>query len=464
MESFDLCVIGAGPGGYVAAIRAAQLGMKTAVVEREPRLGGICLNWGCIPTKALLKAAEEYEFLKGAARHGFRTGDVGVDWSRVIARSREAADKLSRGIQFLMNKNKITVLHGEGRYLTPNRLAVKASDGKATEVSTTRSIIATGARAATIPGVQFDGKRIISYKEAMVLPACPRSITVIGAGAIGLEFAYFFSVFGTKVTVIEFLDRLFPAGDEEVSSHLARSFKKRGIESHTSSKVKSVTATANGTRTVFEKGGKEEAVESEITLVATGVRANVEGLGLEEIGVVLERGAVKVDDHLRTNIQSVYAIGDVAGPPALAHVASAEGIHAAEHMAERNPRPLDYESIPACIYCQPQIGCVGLTEKEARDKGHDVKVGRFAFSANGKSVAVGDGEGFVKIIGDKRHGEILGAHIIGSEATELVNEIAVAKGTEMTVQDLHASVHAHPTLSEAIMEAAADWSGHMIGA
>ena len=235
MESFDLCVIGAGPGGYVAAIRAAQLGMKTAVVEREPRLGGICLNWGCIPTKALLKAAEEYEFLKGAARHGFRTGDVGVDWSRVIARSREAADKLSRGIQFLMNKNKITVLHGEGRYLTPNRLAVKASDGKATEVSTTRSIIATGARAATIPGVQFDGKRIISYKEAMVLPACPRSITVIGAGAIGLEFAYFFSVFGTKVTVIEFLDRLFPAGDEEVSSHLARSFKKRGIESHTSS-------------------------------------------------------------------------------------------------------------------------------------------------------------------------------------------------------------------------------------
>ena len=463
MESYDLTVIGAGPGGYVAAIRASQLGMKTAVIERD-RLGGICLNWGCIPTKALLKLAEELEILRDAPKRGFRTGEIGVDWPQVIARSREAADKLSKGVSFLMKKNKITVIPGEARYLTPNRISVTGADKKTTEVSTTRSIIATGARAATLPGVAFDGQRVISYKEAMILPHQPKSLTVIGAGAIGLEFAYFYSVFGARVTIIEYLDRLFPAGDEDICSHLSRSFKKRGIESHVSSKVKSVTVTKDGTRCVFEKAGKEEIVESEITLVATGVRPNVENLGLEDIGVELERNGIKVDDHLRTNIQSVYAIGDVAGPPALAHVASAEGVHAAEHMAGQDPRPLDYSSIPACIYCHPQIGSVGLTEKEAKEKGHDFKVGKFPFAANGKSVAVGDGDGFVKIIAEKKHGEILGAHIIGAEATELINEISVAKATEMTAHDLHGSVHAHPTLSESIMEAAADWEGHVIGA
>lgn len=463
MESFDLTVIGSGPGGYVAAIRASQLGMKTAVVERE-RLGGICLNWGCIPTKALLKVAEEYEVLKHASQLGFKTGDVGVDWSRVISRSRDAAEKLSKGVSLLMKKNKITVIQGEGRFVTPNRIAVTGADKKVSELSTKRSIVATGARAATLPGVTLDGKSILSYREAMVVPSAPRSVTVIGAGAIGLEFAYFFNVFGAKVTIVEYLDRLFPVGDEDISAHLARSFKKKGIEFHGSSKVKSVTSGPSGTRTVFEKGGKEESVEAELTLVATGVRANTEGVGLEVIGVQLERGVVKVDDHLRTNVGSVYAIGDVAGPPALAHVASAEGIHAAEHMAGLDPRPLDYSSIPACIYCHPQIGTVGLTEKEAKEQGHDVKVGKFPFIANGKSVAVGDGDGFVKIVADKKHGEILGAHIIGAEATELINEISVAKATEMTVHDLHASIHAHPTLSEAIMEAAADWAGHVIGA
>lgn len=463
MESFDLTVIGAGPGGYVAAIRASQLGMKTAIIERE-RLGGICLNWGCIPTKALLKVAEEFEILKDASHRGFKTGDVSVDWPRVVSRSREASEKLSKGVGLLMKKHKITVIFGEARYLTPNRIQVKAADGKTSEVSTTRSILATGARAATLPGVAYDGKQVINYREAMVLPSQPKSLTVIGAGAIGLEFAYFYSVLGTRVTIIEYLDRLFPAGDLDVCSQLTRSFKKRGIESHTSSKVKSVKATKEGTRTVFEKAGKEETVDSEITLVATGVQANVENLGLEEIGVALERNVIKVDEHLRTNIQSVYAIGDVAGPPALAHVASAEGLHAAEHMAGHDPRPLDYSSIPACVYCHPQIGTVGLTEKEAVDRGHDVKIGKFPFGANGKSVAVGDGEGFVKIVADRKHGEILGAHIIGAEATELINELSLAKATEMTVHDVHGAVHAHPTLSEAIMEAAADWAGQVIGA
>ncbi len=455
---FDLTVIGAGPGGYVAAIRAAQLGMRTAVIERD-RLGGVCLNWGCIPTKALLKIAEEYEILKDAAHRGFKTGSVAADWSRIIARSREAADKLSKGVASLMKKNKITVVPGEARFLTPNRIAVEGPDGKTTEVSTHRTVIATGARASAIPGAVFDQKRVISYREAMILPSLPGSMTVIGAGAIGLEFAYFYSVFGTDVTIIEYLDRLFPGGDEDVCHHLARSFKKRGIKFHTSSRVKGVAVTKVGTRTTFEKAGKEEAVDAEVTLVAAGVRANIENLGLEDIGVQAERGAIKVDGDLRTSIQGVYAIGDVCGAPALAHVASAEGIHAVEHMAEREPAPIDYSSIPACIYCHPQIGTVGLTEKEARERGFDVKVGRFPFSASGKSVAVGDGEGFVKIVGDSKYGEILGAHIIGAEATELIGEVALAKATELTVHDIHHTVHAHPTLSESIMEAAADFDG-----
>lgn len=462
MEPFDLTVIGSGPGGYVAAIRASQLGMKTAIVERD-RLGGVCLNWGCIPTKALLKIAEEYEVLKDAGRRGFKTGEVSVDWTRVIARSREAAEKLSKGVAGLMKKNKITVIPGEGRFVTPNRIVVTGADGKAAEISSTRTIIATGARASTIPGITFDGKRVISYKEAMVLPELPKSMTIIGAGAIGLEFAYFYSVFGTSVTIVEYLDRLFPLGDEEVCTHLTRSFQKRGIKIHTSSQVKGVAVTKDGTRTTFEKAGKEEAADAEVTLVAVGVKANIEDLGLEDIGVATERGVIHVDDFMRTSIGSVYAIGDVCGPPALAHVASAEGVLAAEHMAGRDPQPLDYSSIPACVYCHPQIGTVGLTETEAREKGHNVKIGKFPFMANGKSVAVGDGDGFVKIVGDARYGEILGAHVIGSEATELVSELALAKATEMTVHDIHHTVHAHPTLAESVMEAAADWEGQVIG-
>jgi dihydrolipoamide dehydrogenase len=461
MDSFDLTVIGSGPGGYVAAIRAAQLGMKVAIVERD-RLGGVCLNWGCIPTKALLKIAEQHEFLKHAGDWGFQLPKIGIEWPKVIGRSRAAADKLSKGVSALMKKNKISVLAGAGRFLAANRLAVHGPD-KVSEVGTTRSIIATGARASTIPGVTLDGRKIISSKEAMVLEELPRSMVIIGAGAIGAEFAYFYAAFGTEVTLLEYFDRILPAGDEEVSKHVERSFKKRGMKIHTSARVKEATVTRGGaTRTVFVKDGAETAVEADVVLVAVGVRGNVEDLGLEALGIGVEKSFIKVDDDLRTQVEGVYAIGDVCGPPALAHVASAEGVHAVEHIAGLNPRPVDYPSIPACIYCHPQVASVGLSEKEAREQGFEVKVGRFPFTANGKSVAIGETEGFVKIIGDQRHGEILGAHIFGADATELIAEIALAKATEMTVDDLHHTVHSHPTLSESVMEAAGDWKGEAV--
>ena len=461
MEAVDITVIGAGPGGYVAAIRAAQLGLKVAIVERD-RLGGICLNWGCIPTKALLKIAEHYDFLKEAQEWGFRLDKVAVEWNKVIARSREAADRLCKGVQSLMKKNRISVLYGDARFVTPNRIAVKAADGKVTEIPTTWTIIATGARPATLPGVTVDGKRIITSREAMVLGETPPSLTIIGAGAIGLEFAYFYSVFGTEVTILEYFDKILPTGDDEICGLLARSFKKRGIKIHTSSRVKGVALTQQGTRTVFDKDGAEQSVEAAMTLMAVGVRGNVENLGLEQIGVEVEKGFITINDHCQTNISGIYAIGDVCGAPALAHVASAEGVHAVEHLKGLDPAPIDYSSIPACTYCQPQVASVGLTEKEAREKGHEVRVGKFPFAANGKAVAVGDTEGFVKIIGDAKFGEILGAHIIGSEATELIAEFALAKSAEMTIADVHNAVHSHPTLSESLMEAAADWGGHAI--
>ncbi|MGQ9591945.1 MAG: dihydrolipoyl dehydrogenase [Planctomycetota bacterium] len=461
MESYDLVVIGSGPGGYVAAIRASQLGLKTAVVERE-ELGGVCLNWGCIPTKALLRIAERREFLREADRFGLKVGEPSVDWSRVIARSREAASKLSRGVDYLMKKNKIAVFRGHGRFVTPSRIEVRCADGKAQELSATRAIVATGGRPSTVPGVEIDGKKVISSREAMVLPEIPKSMAVVGAGAIGLEFAYFYSAFGTRVTLIEYLDKILPAGDDEICAQLAKSFKKRGIEIHTSSRVRSATREGSGVRVAFEKGGVETAVEADVALMAVGIRGNVEDLGLEEIGVATERSFVKTDDDLRTGVTGVYAIGDVCGQPALAHVASAEGIHAVEHMLERSPQPLDYGAIPACVYCQPQVASVGMTEREAKEKGIQVKVGRFPFTANGKAVAVGEIEGFVKIIAEAKHGEILGAHVIGSEATELVAELGLARSSEITVHDLHHAVHSHPTLSEALMEAAADWDGRAI--
>lgn len=458
METFDLIVLGSGPGGYVAAIRGAQLGMTVAIVERDA-LGGVCLNWGCIPSKALLRMAEHREFLESSSDWGFHLGSVDVEWPKVIARSRGAADKLSRGVAHLMKKNKIQVLEGHGRYVTANRLAVTREDGETREIATKHSIIATGGRPATIPGVELDGVRVISSKEAMIQESQPANLTIIGAGAIGLEFAYFYRAFGTEVTVIEYMDKILPPGDDDICAALARAFKKRGVKLHTSARVQGVETGDSTTTTTFEKNGEEETVSSDITLVAVGIRGNTENIGLEDIGVEVERSFVKVGDYSKTSVGSVYAIGDVRGPPALAHVASAEGINVVEHIAGLNPEPVDYSSIPSCIYCQPQVASVGMTEQEATEAGHEVKIGRFPFAANGKSVATGDTDGFVKIIGDARFGEILGAHVIGAEATELIGELAMAKAAELTVHDIHHTVHSHPTLSESIMEAAADWAG-----
>ena len=460
MNAFDLTVLGSGPGGYVAAIRAAQLGMKVAIVERE-ELGGVCLNWGCIPTKALLRIAENYEFIQHADDWGFSLGKVDIDWEKVIAKSRGAAGKLSKGVAHLMKKNKITVVPGHGKFVTANRLAVTTAEGTQ-EISTKHTIIATGASPATIPGVELDGERVIASREAMILEELPASMTIIGAGAIGLEFAYFYAAFGTKVTIVEYMDRLLPTGDADICQTLERGFKKHGVKFHTSSKVKGVTRSGNSTTTTFEKNDKEHKVESDVTLVAVGVRGNTVNCGLETIGVEVDRSFVKADEFCRTNVGSVYAIGDVIGQPALAHVASAEALVAVDHIHGKTPQPIDYTNIPACIYCHPQVGSVGLTEAEAREKGYEVEIGRFPFAANGKSVAVGDTEGFVKIIGDKRFGEILGAHIIGAEATELIGELALAKSMELTVHDIHNTIHAHPTLSESVMEAAADWAGEAI--
>jgi dihydrolipoamide dehydrogenase len=457
-HSYDVTVIGAGPGGYIAAIRAAQRGKRVAIVERD-RLGGVCLNWGCIPTKALLKMAERRDFLREASDWGFEIGDVHVDWDKVIERSRGAADRLAGGVRFLMKKNKIDVHTGSGRFLSANRIAVDKSDGSTIELSTTHTIIATGARASTLAGVELDGERVISSKEAMVLPELPKSMIVIGAGAIGLEFAYFYSVFGCQVSLVEYFPRILPSGDEEVCQALTRSFEKRGIEILAGSKVLSIERDGDGVRVSVDRDGQIVELDADVALVAVGVKANTEGLGLERLGVELERGVISVNEHVETRASGVYAIGDVNGPPALAHVASAEGLHVVSHLCGDDPEPFDRTNIPSCIYCYPQIASVGLTEGEAREKGHDVKIGRFPFTANGKAVAIGETEGFVKIVAEASTGEILGAHIIGPDATEMIGELTLGKAAELTVHDIHGTIHSHPTLSESIMEAAADWAG-----
>jgi dihydrolipoamide dehydrogenase len=464
--SFDVTILGAGPGGYVAAIRAAQRGKRVALIERD-RLGGVCLNSGCIPTKALLRAAEHFDFLKHAADWGFDLGEVKVEWRHIIEKSRAAADKLSRGVASLMKKHHITVLSGSGSFLSPNRIAVKGAEGQAIEVATTHAIIATGGRPAAIPGIEIDGKNVVSSKEAMMLPEIPRSLAVVGAGAVGLEFAYFYSVFGTRIDLIEYCPDILPGGDEEICRLLARSFQRRGIRIHTSRKVVGIERRDGVLRCRLERADgegapHEELIESDAVLIATGIRPNVEGLGLEEVGVELERGFIKIDGFCQTSVQGIYAIGDVCGPPALAHAASAEGLLAVHHLAGDDPAPIDYGNVPACIYCQPQVAGIGLSEREARAAGHEVTVGRFPFSANGKAAATGEMEGLVKLIGARGTGEILGAQIIGPEATELIGEIAVARTAELTVHDLHHTIHAHPTLSEAVMEAAADWAGEAV--
>src|ERR1700712_2803005 len=458
---YDLIVIGSGPGGYVAAIRASQLGLKAAIVEKES-LGGICLNWGCIPTKALLKSAQVFEYLNHAADYGVKVSGGEVDFESVVKRSRGVADGMSKGVQFLMKKNKIEVLTGTGKLKGKGTVTVTAADGSVKEYSAKSVIIATGGRSRELPNLKQDGKKIIGYRQAMVLPKKPASMVVVGSGAIGIEFAYFYNTIGTKVTVVEFLDNIVPLEDEEVSKQLARSLKKQGINIMTGSNVESVDTSGELCKVQVKTATGTEVLEAEIVLSAGGTSTNIEGIGLEENGVKTEKGKVLVDDFYKTNIEGVYAIGDIVKGQALAHVASAEGIICVEKIAGHHPEPLDYNNIPGCTYCSPEIASVGYTEKAAKEAGYELKIGKFPFSASGKASAAGAKEGFVKVIFDAKHGEFLGAHMLGHNVTEMIAEVVTARKLEATGHEIIKSVHPHPTMSEAVMEAAADAYGEVI--
>jgi len=460
MAKFDLAVLGGGPGGYVAAIRGAQLGLKTCVIDQD-KLGGICLNWGCIPTKALLKNAEVYHYIKNADTYGINVGKVSVDFKKNIKRSRDVSNRLSKGIEFLMKKNNITHIQGAGKLISKTSLEVKNKQKKIT-LEADKIIIATGARPLKIPGIGLDGKRVISYKEAMVLETPPKKMIIIGSGAIGTEFAYYFNEFGAEIQLIEMMDRILPVEDSDVSKEVAKSFKKSGIIISVETKVSKIESLKTKVKVYTEKNGKEKILEGDVALLAVGVTGNIENIGLEELGIVTDRGAIKINQFNQTNIPTIYAIGDVSGPPWLAHVASAQGHVAADHAAGHSPKPVDYTNIPGCTYCQPQVGSLGMTEAKAKESGHDVKTGKFLFQASGKAMAVGNTTGFVKLVFDGKYGELLGAHIVGSEATELIAELGMAKSLETTWEDIATTTHAHPTLSEAIMEAASDAFGSAI--
>ncbi len=462
-KQFDLSVIGSGPGGYVAAIRAAQLGLKTAIIESD-QLGGICLNWGCIPSKALLTNAKVYKQILEADKWGISVENVDFDIKKIIQRSRDVSKAISKGVAFLMKKNKIEVITGKATLESPGHLLVSDPSGETVaEVRAGNIIIATGARARSVPGIKVDGKQIITSRHALEMAHIPKSIAIIGAGAIGCEFGYFYNSFGSEVTLIEMMDHLLPVEDEEVSKELERSFKKQKIKFRLGTKVTQSTKSADGVRLTLEtKGGAKDELTAEIVLCAIGVQGNVEGLGLEEIGVRVEKGTIEVDEWYRTNVSGVFAIGDIIGAPWLAHAASHEGIVCAEKIAGRDPHPVDYQSIPACTYCQPQVASVGMTESQAKEAGYEVKVGKFPFRALGKARASQALDGFVKLVFDSKYGELLGAHIIGEDATEMIAELVTAKTLETTYLELLKSGHAHPTLSEAVMEAAGGAYGEQI--
>ncbi len=452
----DIVVIGSGPGGYVAAVRASQLGFKTICVEKS-ELGGICLNWGCIPTKALLKNAEYMNFLREARNFGFEIKDYKVDFNAVIERSRSVANRMSNGVSFLFKKYKVGLVKGWGRFRNPKQIEVLDENGSVKDIIDTRfTIVATGARPRMFQGIDVDRERILTSREAMVLKEVPQEIIIMGAGAIGVEFAYFFNSFGSKVTLIEMMDRILPIEDEEISKELERHYKKYGIKILTNTKVVSAKRKDSKVEVIVEKiDGKQESLSSDFALNAIGIQANIENLELDSIGVELEKGFIKVDEYLRTSVDSVFAIGDVAGPPWLAHKASAEGILAVETIAGLNPKPINYRNIPGCTYCQPQVASVGLTEKQALESGYKVKIGKFPYTANGKAHGIGEARGFVKLVIDEKYGEILGAHMIGPDVTELIGEVTVARSLEATAHSIIKTIHPHPTLSEAIMEAAA---------
>lgn len=459
--SYDVIVLGSGPGGYVAAIRASQLGLKTAVIERES-LGGICLNWGCIPTKALLKSAQVFSYLQHAEEYGIKIGKSEADFGAVVKRSRDVADGMSKGVQFLMKKNKIDVITGTGSLISAGKVEVKDAKGGSTMVEGKHIIIAVGARSRELPNLKQDGKKIIGYRQAMTLPSKPESMVVVGSGAIGSEFAYFYQTMGTKVTLVEYMPNIVPVEDEEVSKQLERSFKKTGMEVLTNASVESVNTSGKKCVVSIKTKTGDQKVEADVVLSAVGIVANIENIGLEKLGIATDKGKIVVDSYYKTNIPGVYAIGDCVGGQALAHVASAEGIICVEKIAGHHPEPLDYNNIPGCTYCSPEIASVGYTEKAAKEAGYELKVGKFPFSASGKASAAGAKDGFVKLIFDAKYGELLGAHMIGMNVTEMIAEIVAIRKLETTGHELIKTVHPHPTMSEAVMEAAAAAYGEVI--
>jgi dihydrolipoamide dehydrogenase len=459
--NYDVIVIGSGPGGYVTAIRASQLGLKTAIIERES-LGGICLNWGCIPTKALLKSAQVFEYLNHAKEYGISADNIKADFGAVIKRSRDVADGMSKGIQFLMKKNKIDVIMGTATVKTGKKVEIKLADGKTEIHEAKHIIIATGARSRQLPNLPQDGKKIIGYRDAMTLPKLPKTMVVVGSGAIGVEFAYFYATMGTKVTIVEFLPNIVPVEDEEVSKQLEKSLKKIGIDIMTEASVESVDTKGDISKATVKTKTGTIVLEAEIVLSAVGIEANIAGLGLETVGIATDKGKIVVDKYYNTNVPGYYAIGDCVPGQALAHVASAEGITCVEKIAGVHTEPIDYKNIPGCTYCQPEVASVGMTEKQAKEAGYTLKVGKFPFSASGKASASGAKDGFIKLIFDAKYGEILGAHMIGANVTEMIAEIVAIRKLETTGHELIKTIHPHPTMSEAIMEAAAAAYGEVI--
>ena len=458
---YDIIVLGSGPGGYVAAIRAAQLGFKTAVIEKES-LGGICLNWGCIPTKALLKSAQVFDYLKHASDYGLTVNEFDKDFGAVIQRSRGVADGMSKGIQFLMKKNKIDVIMGTGKLKPGKKIDVKAEDATTTEYTADHIIIATGARSRELPNLPQDGKKVIGYRQAMNLPTQPKSMIVVGSGAIGVEFAHFYNSMGTEVTIVEFLPNIVPLEDEDISKQMERSMKKSGVKIMTNSSVERIDTTGNGVKAFVKTAKGEEVIEAEVLLSAVGIKTNIENIGLEECGIATDRDKILVNDFYQTNIPGYYAIGDIVPGQALAHVASAEGITCVEKIAGLHVDKIDYGNIPGCTYATPEIASVGLTEKQAKEKGYELKIGKFPFTASGKAKAAGTPDGFVKVIFDAKYGEWLGCHMIGAGVTDMIAEAVVARKLETTGHEIIKSIHPHPTMSEAIMEAAADAYGEVI--
>jgi dihydrolipoamide dehydrogenase len=458
---YDIIVLGSGPGGYVTAIRASQLGFKVAVIEKE-NLGGVCLNWGCIPTKALLKSAQVFDYLKHASDYGLTVSSFDKDFTAVVGRSRGIADGMSKGVQFLMKKNKIDVIDGFGKMKPGKKVAVTAADGKVTEYDADHIIIATGARSRELPNLPQDGVKVIGYRLAMTLEKQPKSMIVVGSGAIGVEFAHFYNAMGTDVTIVEFLPNIVPLEDEDISKQMERSMKKAGVKIMTNSSVERIDTSGVGVKAYVKTAKGEEILEADILLSAVGIKTNLENIGLEEVGIATDRDKILVNDFYQTNIPGYYAIGDVVPGPALAHVASAEGITCVEKIAGLHVDPIDYGNIPGCTYATPEIASVGLTEKQAIEKGYELKVGKFPFTASGKAKASGTPDGFVKVIFDAKYGEWLGCHMIGAGVTDMIAEAVVARKLETTGHEILKSIHPHPTMSEAVMEAVADAYGEVI--